>query len=480
MDSPTAVKTGARAGRAQRRQVLVTASCLVLVAGLATAAVGQGAFFAAVQWRAAIVVLAAVVLALAAYPFRRADLRWGFILAGLSLAMWALVRAAAVGTLAGGFTWALFGAGAAAVFIVCRRLDASSREMLLNGLFAVAILVAATGWLGVAFHHRSWALPSAGLWRAASTLTYANATAAFLVPLTLVVLSRLTASPGSMRLSLTATGLLCGAGATLSRAGAIAFAVGFVVICALQGTRNVVRVAAGPVVGAAVALLGLIPSVPVTARPEPAVALAALGTGLGIAALTRRFPRGAVAIPVAILAAGGALAVAVIVINGAPSGSGAIRSLATSRLSLASPSRSGETAAAIRVIEQHPLAGVGPGRATLRWTGADGGLRVDRYDHDEYLQVLTDLGVIGAALLAVLLAAAIRGLWQGRLNLPGRATWAGVVAATAALAVHSAFDFIWHIPAIPLTAAALVGCAVPSITRPGELQPSAIERKEEL
>ena len=35
--------------------------------------------------------------------------------------------------------------------------------------------------------------------------------------------------------------------------------------------------------------------------------------------------------------------------------------------------------------------------------------------------------------------------------------WVGVVAALSALGVHSAFDFLWHIPLIPLIGAALVG-----------------------
>ncbi len=154
--------------------------------------------------------------------------------------------------------------------------------------------------------------------------------------------------------------------------------------------------------------------------------------------------------------------------------------LTAARLSLASPARSGETAAAVRLAEHHPLAGVGPQGATLRWRGADGSVRVDKYDHDEYLQVLTDLGIIGAALLALLLAAVTGTLWRARLNLPDRPVWAGAVAAAAALAVHSGFDFLWHIPAIPLTAAALVGCAVPSIARPGALVPAAIERGDGL
>jgi hypothetical protein len=270
LDSSTVVMVGVPGSGAQgQRSVLVRASGVALVAALAAAVFGQGAFFGAVQWPVAFLIFAAVVLAFAAYPSLRADVRGapgGFVLAGVLFAVWAAVRAVAAGTPAAGLTWALFGAGTAAVLFICRRLDAGSRGLVLDGVFAVGLVVAAAGWLGVVFRHRPWGLDSAGLWRAASTLTYANATAALLVPLALVVLARLTGSPGSVRLSLTAAGLLCGAGATLSRAGAAAFAVGFLLLCALRGTRRVARVAAGPVMGAAVALFGLVPSMPATAR----------------------------------------------------------------------------------------------------------------------------------------------------------------------------------------------------------------------
>ena len=136
-------------------------------------------------------------MALGARAFSVADLTSGYFLAGLLLALWALLRAAVAGTPGSGVSWVLFGAGTAAVLSVSRRLDAASREMLLSGALAVGVAVAMTGWLGVALHQRPWGLPSQGLWRAASTLTYANATAALLVPLALVALARLTATPRS-------------------------------------------------------------------------------------------------------------------------------------------------------------------------------------------------------------------------------------------------------------------------------------------
>ena len=38
--------------------------------------------------------------------------------------------------------------------------------------------------------------------------------------------------------------------------------------------------------------------------------------------------------------------------------------------------------------------------------------------------------------------------------------WTGVIAALTALGVQSAFDFLWHIPLIPLIGAALAGMVV--------------------
>jgi hypothetical protein len=475
-------------------------SALVLLGALAAAAFGHGAFFSTTQWLVAGLIIASFALALSAHPPALAELRGGVIVVGLSVAIWAVLRAAQTGTPAAGLTWALFGAGTAAVVSLCRRLDLGSRETLLGGAFVVGIIVAATGWLGAGFHHRPWGLPSQGLWRASSTLTYANATAALLVPLALAALARLASAPGPAHLSLAATGLLAGAGATLSRAGAAAFVAGFVVLCAAGGVRTVLRAALGPLAGAGVVLAGLIPSLRATGPARPLVALAALAAGLLTAVLLPRL-RGRT---LGLLATGAVLAAAFIGIYRAPGVPGAIHVVVGSRFSLASANRTGETATAMRMIAQHPLAGAGPGHATLRWIGADGGLRVDRYDHDEYLQVLSDLGIIGAVLFAIFLAAVGHLLWRARPILrpvlrsippsrPGRprhadlpdrpdqrrntvlpsgadprhrAVWAGAVAATAAFCLHSGFDFLWHIPVIPLTVAALIGLAAPPLTRP--------------
>jgi len=459
----SAVGTVNPASALQRRprDAWIRSSGLALLMALAAAAFGRGAFFSTVQWFVVALIAAAFALALSARAFSVADLSSGYFLAGLLLALWALIRATAAGTPGSGVSWVLFGAGTATVLSVSRRLDAASREMLLAGVLAIGVAVAGTGWLGVALHQRPWGLPSQGLWRAASTLTYANATAALLVPLALVALARLTAMPRSPYLALAATCLLTGTGATLSRAGAAAFAAGLLVLCWALGARATARAAAAPVAGAGVALLGLVPSLAVTAPGRPLAAAIVAVAGLALAVLIQRVPLPALILP----AAGAALAAALIMIYRVPEVHGAIHALTHARFTLASPDRSGEAAAAIHMIERHPLAGVGPGHGTLRWIGPGGGLRVDRFDHDGYLQVLTDLGIIGAVLAAAFLAAIGQLLWRARPDLARRAAWAGATAAAAAFLLHSAFDFIWQVPAIPLTLGTIAGLAVPSATQ---------------
>jgi O-antigen ligase len=67
------------------------------------------------------------------------------------------------------------------------------------------------------------------------------------------------------------------------------------------------------------------------------------------------------------------------------------------------------------------------------------------FTHDEYLQTAAETGLVGLGLVVAALAAvAVAGL-RAR-------TVAGAVAtaAVASFAAHSAFDFLWHIPVLPL------------------------------
>jgi O-Antigen ligase len=431
---------------------------LLLLTAAAAGLLGQGAFYARVRWYLGVLVVAAAVLALVAWPPTRDDARLPPVVAALALAAWTVGDAALHGVPAAGAGPALLLLGLVAVLLVCRRLEPEDREVLLLGVVAVGLLVALAGWVGVAGRVGSWAWLGDGIWRASSTLTYPNSAAAVLVPLALVVLARLADAPGSLPLALAATGLLAGAAATLSRAAALALAVGLVVLAGLRGPRRTARAALGPCLGALVALVGLVPSMPAAGPARPALALASLGAGLGLAAVLSRLRAVAA---VALVVAGlllGCLAVAAV---GGGVGDAA-RLVAETRVTLASPDRSGAVGAALRVAAEHPLTGTGPGQADLRSEGADGGTRIFGYAHNEYAQVAAELGLVGLALLVVLLVALGRLLWSACAAGPPVAGWAGVVAATAAFAVHSGFDFVWHLPAVVLTVTLLAGAILPA------------------
>jgi hypothetical protein len=151
-------------------------------------------------------------------------------------------------------------------------------------------------------------------------------------PLGLVVLGRLVGRPGSVPLAVAAAGLLAGLAATMSRAGVIALAMGLVALAALSGVRAVARAAVGPVAGALVATLGLLPSMPAASRPQPVLALLGLGAGLALAAVTARLRWGA-----AMVVLGGVLLAATAGLLGGDGVGDAGRAVAEARVNLASP-----------------------------------------------------------------------------------------------------------------------------------------------
>jgi hypothetical protein len=430
----------------------------LLLVAVTAGLLAQGAFYPSVQRPVGVLIAVATLLALAGRPLTRDDLRLPPVVPALALAVWAVLDSALLGVAGAGVGPALLLVGVVAVLLVCCRLRQEDREVLLAGVIGLGLLVTLTGWLGAAGRVGSWAFPAQGLWRASSTLTYPNATAAVLASIGLVVLGRLVATPGSVPLTLAATGLLAGLAATMSRAGALALVVGLVVLAGLRGLGATARAAAGPLAGALVAMLCLLPSMPASSSPRPALALVGLGGGLALAAVTTRLRRWpALALLGGVLLAGAA---------GLPASGGgmddAARTVAAARVNLASPDRTGALHAALRLVAQHPLTGTGPGHADLRWKGHDHGSHLYAYVHNEYLQVAAELGLVGLVLLAVLLVAIARLLWRARPAGPVRATWAGGVAAAAALAIHSGFDFVWHLPAIVLTVTLLVGAALPA------------------
>jgi O-antigen ligase len=195
--------------------------------------------------------------------------------------------------------------------------------------------------------------------------------------------------------------------------------------------------------------------------PRPALALVGLLAGLALASIAARLARWpvvAVLLGAVLLGGFGAMVI------GAKGSDDAVGTVAQARINLASPDRSAALRAALGVTADHPLTGAGPGQADLQRKGPDGATRVFSYAHNEYVQTAAEFGLVGVILLALLLAAFARLLWSARTTSPVPAAWSGAVAATAAFAVHSGFDFVWHLPAVVLTVVLLTGAVLPAST----------------
>jgi O-antigen ligase len=328
--------------------------------------------------------------------------------------------------------------------------------MLRHAIIGLAALSALAGWAGFVWRIDSLALPGSYVWRASGTLTYENALACLLALAALlavaILVDRWTPAVAAA-LCLTLVGLA----ATQSRGGVLALLCGAVVLVAALGWRPALSVAWRPAVASVIAAVGLVPSAPVSTPPRPLPAVVALCAGVVVAAWPRRHT------PVRRAVVAGVALVTLALIGGGMAlrfDAAALTSL-ESRLTLNSRHRVAQHRVALAELAAHPVVGTGPGQADLRWRQGSQTLRA-RFVHNEYLQVAVELGVVGGVLLATVLAAIARAVWQGRAA--GGVPWAGVAAALVATAVHGAFDFVWHLPVIPFIAVLLAGTAtVPNV-----------------
>jgi O-antigen ligase len=108
----------------------------------------------------------------------------------------------------------------------------------------------------------------------------------------------------------------------------------------------------------------------------------------------------------------------------------------------------------------YPLVGVGPGV----YPGVSAVSRQDRdtiWPHNEFLQVAAEAGTPALLLLLGLFAALYLRLWH-----TANAATASIGAfALGATGVHASVDYIFHFPAIPMAAAAIVAAAMGRRTR---------------
>ncbi|MFD0202060.1 MULTISPECIES: O-antigen ligase family protein [Saccharothrix] len=417
-----------------RDGVALPHAVLLLLAAIAAAVVAQGGYYLPGRLLAGVLVAAALVSAL------RRPVGFGFLpVACAGLAAWAVLRAVLDGTVAKSLpTVAAVGCLAATAFVAARA-DVRQRELCASVLVGVGVLVALTGWVAVVWRIPSWSVVADGLTRAASTLTYPNAAAALLAALAVLALAL---NRDSLPHAGAVYALLVGLGATLSRAGLLALAVGLVALAVFNGVRRTLRNAGPPVVGALIASAALAPSFPTAEPAQPVLAVAGLVVGLAVTLVLNRVK------PVFRLVAFAVTVLAPLLVLD-------LGKLLEGRISTSSPDRAGATGAALDIVAAHPWTGVGPGNGWFTFTQPDLGSRVMRYVHNEYLQVLVELGAIGLGLTLVVLVSVAVTVWRGRAG----SVWAGAAAALVVLLVHSGFDFLWHLPVIVVTAGLLVGLA---------------------
>jgi len=461
----------------EQTEVTLGADTLLVLAAVAAASLGQGAYYRRVAELCGLLLVAAAVVLLGTRARSRQAWRsTNWALGGVGLLAGCIGLAGILdGHPAGAIPPVALLAGLAVIAAAVASLNAPSRRQLADVIVGLGVFLAGTAWVGVAFHLQPLGHPDGGLWRAATTLTYANAAAAFLAPLALWALAR-NAVHGSKAGRLALVMLVTGLGATLSRAGLGSFAVGVVVLVVLLGFRAAWRGGGPALLGGLIATGGLIPGMPASGPTRPAWAVLGLAAGLALGAA--RWPRSLDPSGVPRprrrrrirFAAIGVLALASF---GLALGLASHSRLWSGRLSLSSPDRASAASAALHLWRTHLVSGVGPGRAIFIWTAADHQVVYDRYAHDEYLQIAAEdgvVGLVGLALLGAGVAVTARRGWRSSSRpLAGvepdadlKALRAGVMAGLVCFALHSGFDFLWHLPVLPMIAAVAVGLVAPT------------------
>lgn len=433
---------------------------IALGGALTYATLTQGAYFA----RGLLPVLALVAVAgLARAVIRRRAVDRTIAVGAtclLAFALWNLVLGASSGELVGALPGAVLACTLAVTAIAVNRLSDRSRRVMGAVVVALGVAVAGSAWIGVALHIPPLALSSYELWRGASTLTYANATAAFLVITTVHTIGAL--PPRRLTNALVVVQLV-GLLSTMSRAGALALGVALVALVVLTSDRSRLWAALPAVPAAAVTGAGLLPSAPIGSVPQPLIALICAVVGAAVlVVLPRMRPYHLILVACALLL--GLVAAAV----WHPATRAAAQQIGATRLSSTSAERGDLARVTAEQFWSAPLTGVGPGQLNFRYIDHTGNPVRALYTHNEYLQTAAETGVFGLVLaLAWLGALAFASL---RSRTPAGAAAFAVVAG---FTVHSAFDFIWHIPVLPL----LLTVSVIILATPQDRSPPRKERR---
>lgn len=348
-----------------------------------------------------------------------------------------------VSLIANGFTEAAVKPLLTLAIAICAAEAAAraSRVATPRAVFDIVTVVAAgaalVGIAAVTFHLEPFAA-DADPWRLLSTLTYQNAAAALMVltvPAALAVAAR-----GRPVHRIAVMAIITALMATLSRGGILSAAI-VLVVCAASSS-DLRRAMVDPLCGAVVAFGFLIPAM-LDARGGIPIAFAGLAVGGWCVVWAARSQRGRIAIR--ILAAI-TLIVGMVTVPGT-----SIRG----RLTLATMDRDRVWTQTIEQMDGELLFGTGPG--TFRLVAPkDGQLVVTEHAHNEYLQTLSETGVVGlgAVIAALVLFATTLRRHRGDL------AYAVAVASGVGFITQSTLDFLWRVPVLVAVVFALYGASM--------------------
>ena len=113
---------------------------------------------------------------------------------------------------------------------------------------------------------------------------------------------------------------------------------------------------------------------------------------------------------------------------------------------------------AVREAADHPLKGIGSGSFDTAWTRERKVTENARDAHSLTLETAAELGIVGLAALAALLAGVALALAELHRRAPALAV--GPITALTAWFVHANLDWDWEMPALTLVAMVLAGAAL--------------------
>jgi hypothetical protein len=304
-------------------------------------------------------------------------------------------------------------------------------------------------------------------------LTYWNAMGA-LAMLGLILCARLAGDgdrPRGLRAAAAAAAVPLGMGCYLSfsRGALAALGAGLVTLVVLAPTRGQLRAAllvlaagaTGALAAAASSAVRTLEGSAGTREREGAIVLAVALALMAGAAMAARVPLRDRPLTLprwagwAALAAVGALLVVGIVAAGGHEHGPAATGATNQRLGSLGSNRYGYWRVAIETGADHPLAGVGASGFRVAWLERRRVSENVRDAHSLELETFAELGLVGVALLAALLAGVAVSARAAHRADPTLA--AGAAAALAAWTFHSAIDWDWEMPALTLVVVVLAG-----------------------